>query len=90
MDGRVYRLAQEFIKQNYGVDFVDTITLSGACKVIAKSMEQEVLNFVKRCLNISVNKHGFRLIAMVGYYDCAGSLLIGKLKAVKLPVLLNW
>lgn len=73
MDGRVQSPVQEFLKKNFAVDYVDMITLPGANKLLAENSTQEIKEFVKRCLSISVEKHGSRLIAVAGHDDCAGN-----------------
>ncbi|MCX7974001.1 MAG: hypothetical protein N3B16_05805 [Candidatus Aminicenantes bacterium] len=73
MDGRVQLPVHEFIKINYEIDFVDTITLPGANKLLAEENWLEIQEFVKKCLEISLKKHKSNLIAIVGHYDCAGN-----------------
>ena len=34
MDGRIQMSVNEFIRKEYGVNYVDTITLAGPCKVL--------------------------------------------------------
>ena len=73
MDGRVQIPVIEYIKNKYQVDYVDMITLPGPNKVLAESKDKSALASIKRCVEISVNLHGSRLIAISGHYDCGGN-----------------
>lgn len=70
MDGRTQLPVNSWMKKEYGVDYVDTITEPGPNKILAENSEVESIR--KRVL-ISVNKHGSKHIAIVGHYDCAGN-----------------
>lgn len=73
MDGRVQIPVIEHIKRNYGVDFVDMITLPGPNGILAGSGEEGAVESIRRCVQISVDRHGSRLIAVCGHHDCAGN-----------------
>ncbi len=73
MDGRVQIPVIEYIKNKYEVDYVDMITLPGSNKVLAESEDKSTLESIKRCVEISVNLHSSRLVAICGHYDCAGN-----------------
>ncbi len=72
MDGRVQIPVIEYIKNNYGVDYVDMITAPGVNKLLAED-EHTIMGLIKKCVEISVNSHGSKLIAIAGHYDCAGN-----------------
>ncbi len=73
MDGRVQIPVIEYIKNKYEVHYVDMITLPGPNKVLAESKDKSALASIKRCVEISVNIHRSKVIAIVGHYDCAGN-----------------
>ena len=73
MDGRVQIPVIEYIKKKHGVDFVDMITLPGPNGVLAESKDENTLESIKRCVEISVVHHGSRLVAVCGHHDCAGN-----------------
>ncbi len=73
MDGRVQIPVIEYIKNKYKVDYVDMITLPGPNKVLAESKDKFTLESIKRRVEISVNIHSSRLVAICGHYDCAGN-----------------
>lgn len=70
MDGRTQLPVNAWMKKEYGVDYVDTITEPGPNKILAENCDVESIR--KRVL-ISVNKHGSKHIAVVGHHDCAGN-----------------
>jgi carbonic anhydrase len=70
MDGRIQFPLAKWIKDNYSVDYVDTITEPGVDKKIAEDSDHELL---KSKIGISVNIHKSKLIVVSGHYDCAGN-----------------
>jgi len=72
MDGRVQEPVIKFLKNKYKVDFVDMITEPGMDKILAES-DQKTLNGIRQKLEISVKKHGSKIVAIVGHTDCAGN-----------------
>jgi len=73
IDGRVQLPVIEYIKNKYEVDYVDMITKPGPDKILAENKESFVIDSIKKGIEISVNKHNSKLIAIVGHYDCAGN-----------------
>jgi len=73
MDGRVQIPVIEWIKKEYGVNYVDMVTEPGPNKILAEGKNNALLESIKRRVEISVNKHASKLIAIVGHYDCAGN-----------------
>jgi len=72
MDGRVQLPVNSYMTKNYKVDFVDTITEAGPNRILCqpkKNLSKSIINRV----NISLNKHKSKIIAIVGHNDCAGS-----------------
>jgi carbonic anhydrase len=73
MDGRTQTPVNEWIRNKYGVDYVDTITEPGPNKILAENKDKSALESIKNRINISVNKHKSTTIAIVGHHDCAGN-----------------
>ncbi|MBU1486884.1 hypothetical protein KKH56_02380 [bacterium] len=73
IDGRVQIPVIKYIKNKYQVDYVDTITLPGPDKVLAENKDKSALHSIKKCVEISINLHGSRLIAISGHHECAGN-----------------
>ncbi|AWB10376.1 hypothetical protein TDSAC_1023 [Thermodesulfobium acidiphilum] len=71
MDGRTQEPVINWIKKNYNVKYIDMITEAGPIKIISENSDICLINSIKERLNISINIHGSKLIAIVGHYDCA-------------------
>jgi len=70
MDGRIQLPLAKWIKENYLVDYIDTITEPGMDKKIADNAD---LEHVKTKVKISINAHKSSLIVVSGHSDCAGN-----------------
>lgn len=70
IDGRIQIPISNWIKDNYQVDYVDTITEPGIDKKISDNVD---LDSMKAKAGISINKHMSDLIVVSGHYDCAGN-----------------
>lgn len=73
MDGRIQEPTIRFLREIFSVDYVDTITEPGPCKILAENLDQGLIDSIINRVNISVNKHGSQLICLSGHYDCAGN-----------------
>jgi carbonic anhydrase len=71
MDGRTQEPVISWIKEKYGVKYVDMITEAGPIKIISENSDICLINSIIERLHISINIHGSRLVAIVGHYDCA-------------------
>lgn len=69
MDGRVQMPVIDWMKKEYDLDAVDSITIPGADLILSR----EHNSVLKERIGISVEKHGSRIIAVCGHYDCAGN-----------------
>jgi hypothetical protein len=75
MDGRVQDAVKNYMKENYGVDYVDMITEPGPNKILCecKDCDKGVIEDIKKRVDISVNHHGSKVVAIVGHFGCAGN-----------------
>ena len=73
MDGRVQDAVKDYMKGNYGVDYVDAVTEPGPIKILADNANSAIIENIKKRVAISVEKHGSKVIAIVGHHDCAGN-----------------
>lgn len=75
MDGRVQDAVKDYIKENYHVDYVDMITEPGPNKILCDSSgcDLAVIEDIKKRVEISVNHHGSKLVAIAGHDKCAGN-----------------
>ncbi len=72
MDGRVQEPVIAWLKERYGLDYVDMITEAGPDKALAAE-PGDVIESIRRRVGISVTQHGSEVIAVVGHHDCAGN-----------------
>jgi len=73
MDGRVQDAVKNYIKENYGVDYVDMVTEPGPNKILADNSDSDVIENIKKRVEVSVHHHGSKVIAIVGHFGCAGN-----------------
>ena len=73
MDGRIQEPIRKYLKDNYSITYVDTITEPGPCKILAEKVNVRVVNSILNKANISVQIHDSKLISISGHYDCAGN-----------------
>ena len=84
MDGRVQGSLQDKLKKEWDVDFVDTITRAGAVGVILRAHldtkdnpdkdNSDIIAYEDICrhIEISLEKHESKHLAIAGHADCAG------------------
>ena len=75
IDGRTQQVVVDHMKQNYNIDGVDMVTFPGADGLFSNGDHSEEIALIRRAVSISIEKHGSRIIAVVGHYDCAGNLV---------------
>lgn len=73
MDGRVQDAVKNYLKENYGVDFVDVVTEPGPNKILEDNTNAPIIENIKKRIDISVNHHGAKIIAIAGHFGCAGN-----------------
>ena len=73
MDGRVQLPVIEYMKNKFGVDYVDMITEPGPIKFLAENSDKMTVGSIRRRVEISAVKHGSKVVAIVGHDDCAGN-----------------
>lgn len=91
MDGRVQDAVKNYLKENYGVDFVDMVTEPGPNKILAENTDTPIIENIKKRVEVSVEHHGTKVVAIVGHFGCAGNLVgkeeqIGHLQKAKKAV----
>lgn len=72
MDGRVQEPVLKWMKEKFGLDYVDTITELGPDGVITRG-ETERIETIKYRLDISIHKHGSTVVVIAGHFNCAGN-----------------
>ena len=73
MDGRTQLPANEYLREKYHVDYVDTITEAGPVRILAEDQYSFSAESIRKRIDISINKHKSKTIALVAHYECAGN-----------------
>lgn len=75
MDGRVQDAVKNYMKSHYEADWVDMVTEPGPNKILCecKDCDKGVIEDIKKRVDISVNHHGAKVVAIVGHHGCAGN-----------------
>ena len=73
IDGRVQIPVAEWLKEKYGVDFVDMITEPGPECLLAECRERATIDSIRKKLEISSIYHKSEVVAIAGHYDCAAN-----------------
>lgn len=94
MDGRVQLPVIEWLKRKYRADYVDMVTEPGPIKILTEKRFSLEATLIKSKLEISVKKHGSKLIAIVGHFDCAGDpvdkeVQLGQIKGA-METIVSW
>ena len=73
MDGRAQEPVINYIKESFGVDYVDMITEPGPNKILSENSDTNLLESLRKRVDISINKHGSKIVAIIAHHDCAGN-----------------
>jgi hypothetical protein len=73
IDGRIQEPIIIYLKDTYSINYVDTITEPGPCKILAENEDKISVDSIMERTKISINRHSSKLIAISGHYDCVGN-----------------
>ncbi|MCF7874001.1 MAG: hypothetical protein K9L84_04690 [Candidatus Omnitrophica bacterium] len=86
MDGRIQEPIIQYLKDSYKIPYIDTITEPGPCKIIADNIDKTTINSIIKRVDISINRHNSRLIAISSHYDCAANPSSEKTKKTQIKI----
>ena len=72
IDGRTQIPVIKWMKESFGVDYVDLITEPGIDKVLSQGKWTETERLREKVI-ISINAHNSNVVAIVGHFDCAAN-----------------
>jgi hypothetical protein len=72
IDGRAQEPARLWLREHFGLDFVDVVTEPGPDKLLAEGWPSEVTP-VRDKVALSIRAHGSRLVALCGHHNCAAN-----------------
>jgi len=73
MDGRVQMPVINHLQNRYGVDNVDVVTEAGPVGLLSQHPGSRDAWSVFRRVEVSIEAHSSKQIAIVAHYDCAGN-----------------
>jgi carbonic anhydrase len=73
IDGRVQEPVISFLKKKCDVEYVDVVTEAGPDRLLAESMDYDLVRSIYQRVEVSFRKHGSKHVAIVGHHDCAGN-----------------
>jgi hypothetical protein len=73
MDGRVQQPVIDYLIVRFSSDYVDTITEPGPVGLLANDPASIYSQSIFRRIDVSVNAHHSKGIAIVAHHDCAGN-----------------
>lgn len=73
IDGRVQMPVIRYLKNRFPVDYVDIVSEPGPNRILAEWRDTHTVEAILRKVRMSVDRHGSRLVAVVGHYDCSGN-----------------
>lgn len=73
MDGRIQGPLREYLRDEYGYGYPDTITDPGPIKGLSNREDRGYFERICQRIDISVGKHGSRHLWVVGHHNCAGN-----------------
>lgn len=73
IDGRVQAPITDYIKEKCRVDYVDVVTYPGCDRVLTHMSDGHGLDIIKRSVEISIAKHGSKVVYVSGHHDCAAN-----------------
>ena len=73
IDGRTQLPVIKWMTKRFSVNYVDMINEPGVDRILAESANRFLVESIRRNVEISIDKHGSKHIAIVGHNDCAGN-----------------
>jgi hypothetical protein len=73
IDGRTQEVVIDYMKQKYNIDGVDMVTFPGVDGLFSNEQNSAEIALIRKSVSISIERHGSKIIALVGHYDCAGN-----------------
>ena len=73
IDGRVQDPVATYMKNKFGVTYVDVITEPGVDKVLSSKNGSLRVSNLKERLMTSVKHHGAEAVCVAGHHNCAGN-----------------
>lgn len=73
MDGRTQLPVIAWLKAEFGVDYVDSVTEPGPVRILSEACDSSPAKSILGRVAVSIERHGSKHVAVVGHHDCAGN-----------------
>ena len=84
MDGRTQLPVNQYMQEQFGAEYVDTITEPGPVAALADRQSGPMVKSICERIDISVDKHGSSAICIVAHAKCAGNPVAAETQASQL------
>jgi hypothetical protein len=73
IDGRVQIPVINYLKERFGVKYVDSVTEAGPNRIVGRASDDVLLDSIIDRVKISLNHHSSVSLAIVAHHDCAAN-----------------
>ncbi len=73
MDGRVQLPVNAYLRERFGVAYVDTVTEAGPVAALTGPADAAAVRGIHERVMLSLERHGSRGLAVAAHHDCAGN-----------------
>ena len=73
MDGRVQLPVISYLRERFGVEYVDDVTEAGPVRLLSTPDGGAAAQSIRDRVTVSVERHQSRGLAVVAHHDCAGN-----------------
>ncbi len=73
MDGRVQLPVIDYLRTRFGVEYVDIVSEAAPVGILSSQPDSNAAESIFVRVEVSLEKHQSRGIAIVAHYDCAGN-----------------
>lgn len=73
MDGRVQLPVINYLMDRFDAQFIDSVTEAGPVLYLAEQPDSDQTGSILHRVNISINHHNSKGIAIIAHHDCAGN-----------------
>jgi hypothetical protein len=73
MDGRTQLPVINYLQERFNAQYVDVVSEPGPNGILAKQTDQSLVESIFKRVDISLQHHHSKGIAIVGHHDCAGN-----------------
>ena len=73
MDGRVQLPLIGYLKSRFKVEYIDSVTEAGPVLYLAEKTDSQQTKSILQRIDISINNHQSKAIAVIAHHDCAGN-----------------